>query len=144
MFSISILRSYSATNTPLWRVLLAKIGIYIGNKLSSIFSKWWSNLVCLNDTLWGLHSASFAKDSSYYAWLHQQANANTFPSLWMSVLINEIAATFLLKNLGIFIVMHLNSLSYLSPLNVAHLLLVKKSFVIWYKKQWPTLSAIFQ
>ena len=48
----------------------------------------------------------------------------------MSVLINEIAAMFLLTNLGIFIVMHLNSLSYVSPLNVAHLLLVKKSFVI--------------
>lgn len=89
IFSISILRSHSASNTRLWRVLLDKIGIYISNKLSSIFSKWWSNLVCLNDTLWWLYSAYFAMDSSYYAWLQWQANANTFPSLLITVLINE-------------------------------------------------------
>lgn len=62
----------------------------------------------------------------------------------MSVLINDIAATVLPTNLGIFIVVHLNSLSDVSSLNVAHLLLIKKSFIIWYKKQWAPLSAILQ
>ena len=88
-FNISILKSYSATNIPLWRVLLANIGIYTANKLSSIFSMWWSNLFPLNDTLWWLYSACFAMDYFYYAQLHQQANANIRSSLLVNALINE-------------------------------------------------------
>ena len=43
----------------------------------------------MNYTLWWLYSACFAMDSFYYAWLHHQANANTFSSLSINTLINE-------------------------------------------------------
>lgn len=88
-FSHSILSPYSATNTPLWSSLLAKIGIYTGDKLRSLFSEQRSNLVSLNDTLWWLYSAFFHMDYFYYAQLHWQEIPNTVSRFLINVLTNE-------------------------------------------------------
>lgn len=117
-FSMSVLKS--ATTTPLWRVLLAKIGIYAGNMLSSIFSKWWSDLVFWENTLWWLCSAYFATDSL--------VGMITSSSLLINALINEDCCKVPACKPKHFILMHLNSLPFFC-LSMWHTFSCKES--IW-------------